>query len=154
MRQLVYTMFITNNHASFHLRWKENLVKYQKASKYYVHDCTSGKTFDNIRPIFGEVRTKKLPKKGRFVDAESVRKTLKSFNLATTNTILMKLTRLCIFMSVNWDYIKNRHICHALLCVASLVKCLDKLDHFWRIIPWKTNQSRFKMIATLTFEGL
>ena len=30
MRQLVYTMFITNNHTSFHLWWKENLIKYQK----------------------------------------------------------------------------------------------------------------------------
>ena len=27
MRQLVYTMFISNNRASFHLWWKENLVK-------------------------------------------------------------------------------------------------------------------------------
>ena len=35
MRQLVvYTMFITINQASFHLRWKENLVK-QKVSKYF-----------------------------------------------------------------------------------------------------------------------
>ena len=32
-------MFITNNHATFHLWWKENLVKYWKVSKYYVHDC-------------------------------------------------------------------------------------------------------------------
>ena len=32
-------MFITNNHASFHLQQKENLVKYQKISKYYVHYC-------------------------------------------------------------------------------------------------------------------
>ena len=39
VRQLVHTMFITNNHASFHLWWKENLVKYQKVSKYYVHHC-------------------------------------------------------------------------------------------------------------------
>ena len=38
MRQLVYTMFITSNHASFHLWWKQNLVKYQKVSKYYVCD--------------------------------------------------------------------------------------------------------------------
>ena len=38
MRQLVYTLFSTNNHASFHLWWKENLVKYQKFSKYYDHD--------------------------------------------------------------------------------------------------------------------
>ena len=27
--------FITNNHASFHLRWKENLLYNQKTSKYY-----------------------------------------------------------------------------------------------------------------------
>ena len=41
MRQLVYTMFISNNRASFHLRWKENLVKYQKVSKSYETDCSS-----------------------------------------------------------------------------------------------------------------
>ena len=35
MRQLVYTMFITNNCTLFHLWWKENLVKHQKVSKYY-----------------------------------------------------------------------------------------------------------------------
>ena len=33
-------MFITNNHASFHLWLKQNLVKYQEVSKYYVHDCS------------------------------------------------------------------------------------------------------------------
>ena len=27
VRQLIYTMFISNNCESFHLRWKENLVK-------------------------------------------------------------------------------------------------------------------------------
>ena len=37
--QLLYTMFITNNCALFHLWLKENLVKYQKVSKYHVHDC-------------------------------------------------------------------------------------------------------------------
>ena len=31
--------FITNNHTSFNLRWKENLLKHQKVSKYYEHDC-------------------------------------------------------------------------------------------------------------------
>ena len=44
MRQLVYTMFISNNHfissnPSFHLWWMENLVKHQKVSKYYETDC-------------------------------------------------------------------------------------------------------------------
>ena len=35
----VYTMFITKDIASFHLWWKKNLVKHQKVSKYYDHDC-------------------------------------------------------------------------------------------------------------------
>ena len=39
MRQLVYAMFRSNNRTSFHLRWKENLVKHQKGSKYYEIDC-------------------------------------------------------------------------------------------------------------------
>ena len=29
-----------NSHASFDLWWTENLVKYQKCSKYYVHGCS------------------------------------------------------------------------------------------------------------------
>ena len=75
--------------------------------------------------------------------AESVRKTLKTFNLTTTNAILMKLTTITYLdESVNrkpltaknkvfWrnvyeflDYIKNRHICHVLPCVASLIMFL------------------------------
>ena len=35
MRKFVYVMLITNNHASVHSRWNENLAKYQKISKYY-----------------------------------------------------------------------------------------------------------------------
>ena len=34
-----YSNFITDEHASFHLWWKENLLNYQKVSKYYEHDC-------------------------------------------------------------------------------------------------------------------
>ena len=30
---------VTNNHTSFHLWWKENLVKQSKFSKYYGHGC-------------------------------------------------------------------------------------------------------------------
>ena len=40
MRQLVYSMFITNNHDSFHLWSKENLVKHQDVSKYYDQGCS------------------------------------------------------------------------------------------------------------------
>ena len=39
--QLVYTMFIVHNHASFHLWWKENLLTHQKVSKYYENDWGS-----------------------------------------------------------------------------------------------------------------
>ena len=38
VRQLIYTMFISNNRASLHLWWKENLVKHQKLSKYFEID--------------------------------------------------------------------------------------------------------------------
>ena len=31
--------FITNNHASFHLCWTENLLNHEKVSKYYEYDC-------------------------------------------------------------------------------------------------------------------
>ena len=41
------------------------------------------------------------------------------------------------------DYIKNQHDCHALPCVASLVKFL-----------YKFHEKLAKMIATLTFKGL
>ena len=37
--QLLYTMFISKNHASFHLCWNQHLVKHQKVSKYYINDC-------------------------------------------------------------------------------------------------------------------
>ena len=32
-------MLISNNRASFHLRWKANLLKHQKVSKYYESGC-------------------------------------------------------------------------------------------------------------------
>ena len=53
-----------------------------------------------LDPYFGGVRTRKLLKKDHFVDAESVRKTLKNSNLATTNAMLMKLTTISIFKRV------------------------------------------------------
>ena len=41
VRQLVYSMFMNNNCASFYLWWKEILVKHQNASKYYENDYRS-----------------------------------------------------------------------------------------------------------------
>ena len=55
--QLVYTMFISNNRASFHLWWKENLVKHQKVSKYYENDC-----LQNFLLLFMSLLTAKFVK--------------------------------------------------------------------------------------------
>ena len=49
--------------------------------------------FDHI----GRVKTQKPPIKGYFVDGELVRKT---FNVTTTNTILMKLAMIMYLMRV------------------------------------------------------
>ena len=53
MRQPVYTIFISINQASFHLRWKENLVKHQDIPKYYENDWKlTGFTSKDIMMIF------------------------------------------------------------------------------------------------------
>ena len=54
MRQLIYSMFISNNCASFHLWWKENLLKYQKVSKYYDSGCS----LENLKKISFQENTK------------------------------------------------------------------------------------------------
>ena len=41
MKQLVYTISITNNHTSFRLWGEKNLLKYPKVSKHYDHNCKS-----------------------------------------------------------------------------------------------------------------
>ena len=51
VRQLVYTIFITNNYNSFHLWWKENLVKHQIVWKYYDQDCCKN-LLKNINQTF------------------------------------------------------------------------------------------------------
>ena len=58
----------------------------------------------------GGVRAQQPPKKGYFVDAESVRKTLEIFNLTTTNAILMKLTTIMyLHESVNRKALRARN---------------------------------------------
>ena len=47
MKQLVHTMFITKNHALFHLWWTETLVKHLNVSKYYGHDLYSNSKLQN-----------------------------------------------------------------------------------------------------------
>ena len=48
VKQLVYTMLISNNRASFHLWWKENFVKHQKVSKYHGNDCRSAAFLEKL----------------------------------------------------------------------------------------------------------
>ena len=60
--------------------------------------------------IFGGVRTQQHPKKGHFVDSESIRKTLKIFNLTTTNATLMKLTTIMyLHECVNRKALRSRN---------------------------------------------
>ena len=48
MRQHVYTIFIIQNHASFHLWWNKNLVKHQKVSKYFENYCSWAYSLENL----------------------------------------------------------------------------------------------------------
>ena len=60
-------MFISSNRASFHLWWKENLVKHQKVSKYIKNGCRDGsfypissKRFDHLETLLTVRRPKKV----------------------------------------------------------------------------------------------
>ena len=65
--------------------------------------------FSNIG-IFEEVRIQKPSKNGNFMDAESVRKTLKTFNLTSKNAILMKLTTIMYLLeNVNQKPLRARN---------------------------------------------
>ena len=114
--------------------------------------------------IFGWVRAQKPHKKGHLMDAESVRKTLKTFN-SISNAIMMKLTTIMYLhkrlnrkplrtknsilgvMSSNfWNKWKTTaYVCITLRYITGKV---------FVQIPWKATQNRSKMIATQTFEGL
>ena len=60
--------------------------------------------------IFGGVRAQNTPKKNHFMDAKSLRKTLKLFNLTTTNSVLMKLTTIIyLHESVNRKRLRTRN---------------------------------------------
>ena len=50
-------MFVSNNRALFHLRWKKDLVKHQKFSKYYENDC-----LQNFLSLFMFLSTAKVLK--------------------------------------------------------------------------------------------
>ena len=77
----------------------------------------------------GEIRAQKPPKRGYLVDVESVHKNLETFNLKTTNAILMRLTTIMrIHENVNCKALTARNSFFLLNLIASLVKLLNKLD--------------------------
>ena len=82
------------------LEVKRKFDKYQKVSNIMSMIVPLVRISVILDPHFAGIRAPKIPKKGHFVDAESVRKSLKNFNLATTNAIQMKLTTISIFMRV------------------------------------------------------
>ena len=63
MRQLVHTMFIANDHNSFHLWWQENFVKHQKVLKYYDQDCLK-----NFLLLFMSLLSASIVKNSHFCD--------------------------------------------------------------------------------------
>ena len=69
MRQLVHTMFISNNRPLFHLWWNENLVKHPKVSKYYETDCRCvwfWKKFFKIKHTYLSNRKQRVKINGRY----------------------------------------------------------------------------------------
>ena len=62
MRQLAYTIFITNNYASFHLWWKGSIVKHHKVSNYYENDF-----LQNFLLLFLSLLTAPIDKNGDII---------------------------------------------------------------------------------------
>ena len=96
-------------------RWKRVVKvgpKVQTLGPSLFHECLNPSSFFNqwfclleyylwwefrqYWTIFGRANAQKPPKKGYFMDAESVRKTLKTFKLITTNVILIRRTTIII----------------------------------------------------------
>ena len=116
---------------------------------FVCQSITPGENCRKLDHIWGS-KCPKTSQKEHFMDAESVRKTLKFFDLTTKNSILMKLITIMyprktvnqnllepkiqfigLIFQEYLDYIKNCHVCNALPCFASLVIFLDKLHHNW-----------------------
>ena len=84
--RIYHVLFISNSRTSFHLWWRENLVKHQKIPKYYVNDCRTPATpkmeflVTSVRSSRPEVSCKKgvlrnFPKKAcNFVKKETLAK--------------------------------------------------------------------------------
>ena len=80
------------NFRSAAFSWKLNSFKFFFKQCFCLLEYYLKQECRQCWTIFGGIMTQKPSREGHFMDAESVRKTLKTFNLTTTNAILMKLT--------------------------------------------------------------
>ena len=80
------------NFRSASFSWKLNSFKFFFKQCFCLLEYYLKQECRQYWTIFGGIMTQKPSSEGHFMDAESVRKTLKTFNLTTTNDILMKLT--------------------------------------------------------------
>ena len=95
---------------SFPFKWKlESFKKIFKQCFCFLEDYLSWE-LRQYWIIFEEVRAQKLLRKGHFVDAESVSKIFKIFNLSIANPILIELTRtMHLHKSVNRKALRARN---------------------------------------------
>ena len=120
----------------FHLY--SNPSKHFQTVFYFARVLPLVKILSILKPI-GGVRAQKPTKKGYFVDAKSVRKTLEVFNLAIENTVLMELTTIMfLHESINQKAlrVRNSFFFHSFLnLIVSLMKLLYKLGNILGNIP-------------------
>ena len=96
--------------AIYRLRKNLDFSKILKIQFFLLEYYTWWKFHQNWT-TFEEVRAQKAPKEGHFMDAESVRKTLKIYNLTTANAIFMKLTTI-MYLSDTFNLEKDWSVTH------------------------------------------
>ena len=130
-RQLVFTIFISNNRASLHLWWGENLVKHQK-SENIMKIIVASKHFNQHNHDFNSY--------GKFIIIEQ----LKNIFPTTTKTLKERLKQ-----SETWDFslIWSEEIPKLKPCYAEFITT------FFYFCIWflKTNVSRKMTSNTLHY---
>ena len=84
-------MFITNNHDSFHLWCKKNLVKHQNVSKYYDQNCSSINYPRSTIHLFSKILLDKKTPKPTEVNECNFEIEISSANIKTTALIFRAL---------------------------------------------------------------
>ena len=105
-------MFVTNNHDSFHLWWKKNLIKHQNVPKYYGRDCLKNFLLHFMSSLW--VPIWKFSKFGpQWKDRKSSYQVIQIFSLLCKSVTLI----------LDWNYVKS-------LRVTNIVKRI-KFERAW-----------------------